>query len=187
MNEEKNEAREVYTRALTYIEKYYDYENSFFKYLNALNIIKKDLKYDDILKVASLLNIKINEDRLYDEINIIRQYVTELRNDSNCSSTEKIWVAIFNAVDNLNEIRKIVSKTMSIPISNAFVERIFSIMESVWRGDRNRMRLNLVKAELAIRINFDMTCEQFFLYLKAPEQKSLVQSAQSDKKYNFRK
>lgn len=76
---------------------------------------------------------------------------------------------------------------MSIPISIAFVERIFFIMESVWRGDRNRMRLNLVKAELAIRINFDMTCEQFFLYLKAPEKKSLVQSAQSDEKYNFRK
>lgn len=101
-----NEAREVYKRASTYIEKYYDYENSIFKYFNALNIRIIDLKYDDILKVASLLNIKINEDRLYDEINIIGQYVTELRKDSNCSSTEKIWVAIFNAVNNLNEIKK---------------------------------------------------------------------------------
>jgi hypothetical protein len=70
---------------------------------------------------------------------------------------------------------------------NAFVERIFSIMESVWRDDRNKMRIELVKAEFAIRINFDMDCESFMDYLEKPEQKVIIKSARNQSKYNFKK
>lgn len=68
----------------------------------------------------------------------------------------------------------IASKTMPIPLNNAFVELEFSITESIWRGDRKRMRPDILKAEIATRINSDVDCEQFYQYLTAPEQKSLV-------------
>lgn len=63
---------------------------------------------------------------------------------SNRSSTENMWVTIIKTVKNTDEIKK----TMSIPISNAFVERVLCIIESIRRDYRNRMILNLVKAEL---------------------------------------
>lgn len=44
--------------------------------------------------------------------------------------------------------RKVLSKAMSIPISNAFVEQMFSVIDSIWRSYRDRMRLDVVKAEI---------------------------------------
>ena len=45
----------------------------------ALNVQKCDLKYDDVLKVASMLNIKVNKDRLYDEINLTQSKLKKWR------------------------------------------------------------------------------------------------------------
>lgn len=39
--------------------------------------------------------MKISEDGLYDEINIMKQHLCNLRNDPKGSNTEKIWVGIF--------------------------------------------------------------------------------------------
>ena len=47
------------------------------------------------------LNIKINKNQLYDEINLIKQYVTRLRNDCNC--IKKIWDDILKMVDVLEK------------------------------------------------------------------------------------
>lgn len=182
------DAREVYNRTLTYIYKYYDFENSPMKSLAALNIKKYDLQFADVLKIASILNVKVNEDILYDEIILIQNNLEILRNEEE-SSTEKIWVSIFKTLA-VPEIKQIVGKVLSVPISNAFVERIFSVMESTWRDDRNRMRVELVKAELGIRINFDMNCESFYSYLHKPQhepQKKLLDSAKSEKKNDFKK
>lgn len=56
-------------------------------------------------------------------------------------------------------------------------------MESVWRDDRNRMRVDLVKDKLAIRINFDMSCEEFLKFIKKKtEQSEMVADAKSQKK-----
>jgi hypothetical protein len=49
-------------------------------------------------------------------------------------------------------------KVLSISISNAHVERIFSIFGNVWADRRNRVRVKLVKSELCTKFNFDMTC-----------------------------
>ena len=37
---------------------------------------------------------------------------------------------------------------VSIPPSNAYVERVFSIMGNIWREERNRLLPESVKAEL---------------------------------------
>jgi hypothetical protein len=63
-----------------------------------------------------------------------------------------------------------------IPISNAFIERVFSLMENVSTDNRNRLRVEVVKAELCTKVNFNMTCMEFF-------QKKCVSS---QKKYNFK-
>lgn len=67
------ETREICYRALTYIEKHYGFENNCLKCLAALNMRQIHLNFEDILEAAAFLNIKINEDRLYDEINVIKQ------------------------------------------------------------------------------------------------------------------
>jgi hypothetical protein len=177
-------AIDVYNRALDYISKYYDYEESPFKILSSLNIKKDDLNFQAVVNAANLLNLKLNNDLIYDEIlaiNKVRQNIEILD-----LTVEEIWVNIFKSTDGITQMRILVSKALSIPVSNAFIERVFSLMNGVWRDDRNKMRVELVRAELCVRINYDLNCEQFLNYLKAPEQKSLIEFAQTQQKYNFK-
>lgn len=144
------------------------------------------LKLEEVMQVADILNLpNIVEDRLYDEINAINSFVAEHQSKEMCATD--MWTLIFKCNPEFNQISQIVCKALSIPVSNAFVERVFSIMESVWRDDRNRMRVALVKAELCARVNIDMRCEEFLSFLKKDEQKSLLKEAKAQTKYNFKK
>ena len=57
-------------------------------------------------------------------------------------------------------------------------------MHNLWTDERNRLNINLIKAELCTKINYSMTCLEFnkFLMMK-PE---LLKAAKSDVKYSFR-
>jgi hypothetical protein len=75
---------------------------------------------------------------------------SELRNSLSKLNSEKIaidkkWVKFFSNND-CPILLKIVSKVFTIPISNAFVERLFSIMK------KNRMRTSIIKAEICTNI-----------------------------------
>jgi hypothetical protein len=64
---------------------------------------------------------------------------------------------MFASFDEFKELPKLVAKILSIPISNAYVERIFSILGNTWTDRRNRMRVELVRSELRTKCNFDLT------------------------------
>lgn len=184
----KLEAINCYNRSLDYIKQYYNFEDSTTKLLSCLNIKKNNkLCINEVFKLSNVLNVTVDFDRLYDEIcsvnSILEKIDTKTENEN--ETLEKLWVKLF-VNSNFIDLKLVVSKALSVPISNAFVERIFSIMEAVWRDDRNRMRVSLVKAELATRINFDMNCDQFFKYLKKPEQSKFLKDASTQKKYSFK-
>lgn len=183
-NEFQRNALNVYERSLIYINKYYDFENSPMETFGHLNILKRDLKFKNVLKIGNVLNLELDEDKLYDEINTVNEILQNIRKTH--TSVEEAWVFVLKTAY-MSELQKIVSKTLSIPVSNAFVERIFSIMESVWGSDRGKKRVELVKAELCIRINFDMECDEFLDYLKKPDQKHLLNATLKQRKFNFRK
>ena len=81
------------------------------------------------------------------------------------------------------EMLKLVSFVLSI--SNATCERTFSGMGQLWSKERNRLRTELVKAELQIVNNFLFSCKEFHAHLlKSP---NLLESARRQEKYNFKK
>ena len=81
--------------------------------------------------------------------------------DTTKSTSEK-WVAIFQNVgkDNMTNMFKIVSFVRSVPGSNAFVERIFSLMANKWSDSRNRCSTELIKNELLVTVNCDLSCKE---------------------------
>ena len=55
------------------------------------------------------------------------------------------------------------------PIGNDLVERVFSLLKRIWRNDRNRMSIDLIKAEICINVNFNMDCIEFKSYIISNE------------------
>jgi hypothetical protein len=125
----------------------------------------------------------VDEDNLY-ELNLLSKTVQQLK--ALDMPIDKKWVKMFASCGEFKELPKLVAKILSIPITNAYVERIFSILGNTWTDRRNRMRMELVKSELCTKFNFDMTCADFLDFLNKPEQDELLKSVPKNKKCKWK-
>ncbi|KAB0803108.1 hypothetical protein PPYR_00078 [Photinus pyralis] len=170
----EKEATEVYQRTLDYLSKFYDFENSPFNHFSSIDIrTNGSISFNQIMETVTACRIDVNQDALFDEIDILK------------STLDKLKLEI-NFADFSVELYKIVSRILSVPVSNAYVERVFSLMSNLWTDERNRMRVDLVKAELCTKLNFNMSCQEFTEYIKRDEQKELLTCCKSNKKYSFK-
>ncbi|XP_033229665.1 uncharacterized protein LOC117181210 [Belonocnema kinseyi] len=183
-NKFEKEANNVYQRTLQYLQNWYDYEKSPFQYFLIINLKSKTVKFEDILQAAKSVAVTVDEDKLYDEVILLVSVFPkisklELRLDLK-------WVEIFKDCDAFKELPKIVGKILSIPISNEFDERIFSLMGNLWTDERNRLGVNMVRAELLTKLNFNMSCEEFEQFMSEPKQLKLLRKVISQKKYSWK-
>ncbi len=74
---------------------------------------------------------------------------------------------------------------LSVPITNASVERVFSLMTGCWTDTRNRCSVNLIKSEIHVKSNFTFSCKDFYTYVV--KEKVLLNAVRSNKKYKFKK
>lgn len=93
------------------------------------------------------------------------------------------WVLFFKNTD-APILLKIVQAVLAIPCSNAFVERVFSVMNNLWTDERNRLSVGIVKSELCIRYNLVYSCSEF--YDLAIKNSKLIKAAKSNAKYTFK-
>ena len=66
-------------------------------------------------------------------------------------------------------------------VSNAFIERIFSLTNAQWTKERNRLEVDSVKALLLMKVNFDLNCQKMRKMLM--DNKKLLEKIHSDDKY----
>lgn len=189
----RDESIDFLQTAVVYIEKYFDFsENSIFKKLAIFNL-EASFSYESLLAVVEDLPIhhSINEDALYDEFKVLERCFDELnQSDSPDSSTEPVvkWVSFFKstkAISHLPNLRKILCFCYSIAPSNAFCERVFSLMKNKATDVRNRMNIDLLRSELMITVNFNATCQEFYEMILANDK--LLKAAKSNAKYIFKK
>jgi hypothetical protein len=167
--------KEVYNRAIGYLETHFDFKESPFKLFSCLNL-DKDLIYDDLLKITNSLNIDLNMDSLFDEIHTFNSLLNNLDINTKSSDTITKYCKILSN-SNLKNLTKIIETVLCIPIGNSFVERVFSLMKRIWTDDRNQMNIDLVKTEICINTNFSMSCEEFREYIK--DKKDILNSVKS--------
>ena len=163
LKEHSNETRiqfeekciEVYDKSLLYLNQWFDFENSIFKNLGALNLHLIDaLQYDKIKQVAKDLKLKVDEVILSDEICLINEIIKNNVFNKN-ESQDKLWCKLLK--DNrFPEMQKIIEIVMAIPVSNSYTERVFSIMKNLMTEERNQLDINSIKAEICIKMNFSM-------------------------------
>ena len=111
------------------------------------------------------------KDELFEEITQVNSILEKIpTSDFLNDSPETKWMKIFAGKDTLPCIYQIVSFILSIPVSNAFVERVFSLCDAQWTKRRNSLEVRTIKALLQTRVNFDIPCcEMFNLLMEKPE------------------
>ena len=77
-----------------------------------------------------------------------------------------------------------ISFVLSVPPSNAYTERVFSLMNHAWSENRNRLTVSMVKSELQVRLNFNLSCIEFKSFIE--QNQSLILAAKSNSKYRWK-
>ncbi|XP_055913202.1 uncharacterized protein LOC129946862 [Eupeodes corollae] len=180
---------EVYARCLKYLQSWCDSLDEFncFIWMN----FNKVPEWNDIQNSLLYLGekgVNINENKLFDQFCNLKTFLEqEIKNINfiNAPIHEK-WVNYFEKMCNLelySELLMIAQFVFAIPAHNANVERIFSLINSQWTEERNRLKIENVKAILFCKHNFkNMSCTEFYNYiLQNPE---TLNKIRSNDKYN---
>lgn len=174
-----------YTNILEYIEKRFDFSDK--NYMSVLNVInlKTDITFQLLMDAVRKLELDtiINPDELYEEFCIIRETISTATVKNN-EEILTFWNTIFSTNKQLKHFLTIFQYLASIPPSNAATERIFSLCESAWTNNRNKLTVDHLKSELQIKVNFEYSCSEFFEY--ALKNKSLLRAAKSQNKYSHK-
>lgn len=175
----KKQALDVYQRSLDYLQKWFSFENSPLKFFANLSVHEQS-NLESYKSCFDLLGIDVDTDKLFDELikldDVMKKIPQEL-------GVYERWRKFFNIVES-PQLYKLICSVFSIPISNAEVERLFSIMNNLWGDDRNKLRIQLVKAEICTRVNIKMKCAEFAKFIKS--EKSLLAHVKSTEKYSFK-
>ncbi|KAF3833429.1 hypothetical protein F7725_024633 [Dissostichus mawsoni] len=100
-------------------------------------------------------------DGLYEEYGMVEAILSSSEMEG-CHSEERYLKLFSKAEVPLVNLRKVSAYIFSIPCSNAHTERVFSMMTSAWRNERNRLDVDSVKAELHICVNFTFECTDMY-------------------------
>ncbi|GFV99721.1 dimer_Tnp_hAT domain-containing protein [Trichonephila clavipes] len=149
-------ATNAYHRALAYIEKWYPFENQNYKTFSCLNLECGRLPTLELLSISPWKQ-QTPPEQIYDELAALLSVFPSLKLEGN---SIEMWCNFFQKEEAPN-LLKIVQFVCSVPVSNAFVERIFSVMGNVWTDERNRVAVNTVKSELCIFFNISSNCTEF--------------------------
>ena len=84
----------------------------------------------------------------------------------------------------MSEILTIAQFFFAIPAHNVNCERIFSLINSQWSDERNRLLVETIRAIVMVQFNFkDLSCMDFKKYLQRSENQNLLKKIGDNEKY----
>lgn len=84
---------------------------------------------------------------------------------------------------NAVNIKCLVSFCLALPGSNAAVERVFSIINALWSDEKNRLKIETVKALTTVKTHFkNFSCAEF--YVEILKEKILLEQIHKSDKYS---
>uniref|UniRef100_A0A914D690 HAT C-terminal dimerisation domain-containing protein n=1 Tax=Acrobeloides nanus TaxID=290746 RepID=A0A914D690_9BILA len=157
---------EFYTTVIDYVEKWFRSE-LLPSNISWVMLTTRDVDYNEVVELARQIAPDIAEmDELFNEVMELNRLIKQIPDTVfNEDSAETKWMKVFQGNYSFPCIYKLVSIILSIPVSNAFVEQVFSLCGAQWTDQRNSLKPETVKALLQVRVNFDLTCNEMFKFL----------------------
>ena len=175
-------ADRFFVQALKYLEDRFDYNDTVFATIKSLNLSEnKPIQWKEILELCNKTGINMDTDKLYAEITKFNSLVEKIPTDL---PIDRKWSYFFKREKTCMELLKVISFVLSVPPSNAYTERVFSLMNHAWSENRNRLTVSMVKSELQVRLNFNLSCIEFKSFIE--QNQSLILAAKSNSKYRWK-
>ena len=101
------------------------------------------------------------KDELFDEVLALNDLLKNIPDDKFYKNeAETKWMKIFDGNDSFPLLYKVVSIVFSLPFSDAFVERVFSLALAQWTDERNKLCEKAVKSLFQVQVNLNYSCYQ---------------------------
>ena len=177
----KEDMSNFYLASLNYLEQRFDFSDSNFqKKVASLALLKSQFTFSHLCEAVEVLQLrkKLDMNALYDEHCVVlprQQAIVK-------SAALKWWSTLLKHTDTPN-LTAVASFLLSILITDASAERMFSLMTARWTDQRNRCSVELIKAEIQVKSNFRLSCKEFHAY--ALKETALLEAARSNKKYKI--
>lgn len=185
---------DFYTTAIEYIKEWSSDQFSVFTKMEWVSLNISSFTWEKISGCAEeikkiLPNLQINDEILFDDYTHVKMYADEHKiNEWNnsCCKIEERWRELSAHFKKENiacrELVLLVSFSLTLPGSNASVERIFSLMNSLWTDERNRLQLDTVQSILTIKTHYKhVSCSEFYEMISGDQK--LLEKIHSSAKY----
>lgn len=171
----EDERMEINTEIKRMYRECIDYINIWIKPLDSFKcfewlVLKQNqvIQYDNITDCIVFLRNKaiiIDDLKLFEEFCLLKYFLNTKQSDFYGELAEKQWVIFFNTCNDttrFTELLKICQYFFCIMPHNANIERIFSMMNSQWTKERNRLTVESIRAILLTHYNMKhLTCAEF--------------------------
>ena len=97
------------------------------------------IEYEEVKELAKQVDQQMAiKDELFDEVSALNELLKNIPDDEFYKNeAETKWMKIFDGNDSFPLLYTLVSIVFSLPVSNAFVERVFSLVSAQWTNERN--------------------------------------------------
>lgn len=180
----------VYKATLDYLRKWTkSYEE--FRVFEWLNFKEKiEINYASVENTMIFLtnkNVSFDDSKAFDQFVNLKKFLKQQNSKFFEDLCVSKWCKFFAAnvnVASYSELLKIAQFFFAIPAHNANCERVFSLMNSQWTDERNRLSVESMKHILSVQFNFShLSCEMFYEHLLLTENDSLLRKIGESEKY----
>ena len=142
------------------------------------------VRYEEVVDLAKQLDPEMAMmDELFDEVTAFNILLQKIPLDVfRKEKAENKWMNIFSMNDSFPLLYKLVSIVFSMPVSNAFVERVFSLVLTQWTKERNNLSEKTVKSILQVKVNLEVSCGEMQQIVS--KNKELLEQILSSAKYD---
>ena len=122
------------------------------------------------------------KDELFDEVSALNALLKKIPDDEFCKNkAETKWIKMFNGNNSFPLLNKLVGIVFSLPVSKAFVERVFFLVSAQWTDERNKLHEKTIKSLRKVKVNLHYSCRQMHGVIS--KNKKLMEKIVSGEKY----
>ena len=169
--------------SLEYVDKWFHIENHP-THTNWTLLRDQTIRYEEVVDLAKQLDPEMAMmDELFDEVSALNILLKKIPLDVfRKEKAENKWMNIFSTNDSFSLLYKLISIVFSMPVSIAFVERVFSLVSPQWTKERNSLSEQTVKSVLQVKVNLEVSCGEVQKIVS--KNKELLEQILSSAKYN---